>query len=254
MHIALDRTQRHGQGVVIGGDGAAVAADEAQDRPALALAGVVGEVADDHAERVEVPVEGLDVLRGLHHDVSEPLHVGGHPWRALRRVGPDLLVAEVEHVRRLRGGQCLELMGARHHAHRQPARVDQINGQPAQRLRQRAHGGPGRVGQPHQIGLLGGHKRRPEKLLALAAADQHTRRAGVAAAQVQLVLGAQRRGETKGVGKRLGLDQVRLLELQPENVVHLDDRVGRAPRVLSRECALLAVQTVVRSDDLFAHR
>ena len=123
------------------------------------------------------------------------------------------VVAEVEHVRRLRGGQCLEPVGARHHPHRQPARVDQINGHPAQGLRQRAHGSPGRVGQPQQIRLFGGHKGRSEELLALAAADQHTRRAGVAAPQVQLVVGAQRRGETKGVGKRLGLEQVRLLEL-----------------------------------------
>src|SRR4029078_8261328 len=42
VHIERDRTQRHGQGVVIGGDGAAIAADEAQNRPALALAGGVG--------------------------------------------------------------------------------------------------------------------------------------------------------------------------------------------------------------------
>ena len=155
-------------------------------------------------------------------------------------------MAEVEHVRRLRGGQCLEPVGARHHPHRQPAGVDQINGHPAQRLRQRANAGPGRVGQPHKIRLLGGHKGRPEELLALAAADQHTRRPRVAAPQVQLVVGAQRRGETKGVGKRLGLDQVRLLELQPENVVDLDDRVGRAPRVFAWAGALLAVQSIVR--------
>ena len=117
-------------------------------------------------------------------------------------------------------------MGARHHAHRQPAGVDQIDGHPAQRLRQRAHGGPGRVGQPHQIGLFGGHERRPEELLALALADQHTRRAGVAAPQVQLVVGAQRRGETECMGERLGLGQVRLLELQPDDVLDLDDRIG----------------------------
>jgi hypothetical protein len=135
-------------------------------------------------------------------------------------------VAEVEHVRRLRGGQCLELMGARHYAHGQPARVDQINGHTAQGVWQRAHGGPGRVGKPQQIGLLGGHEGWPEELLALAAADQHARRTGVATAQVQLVLRAQRRGETEGVGKRLGFDQVRLLELQPEDVVDLDDRIG----------------------------
>src|SRR6478672_10569878 len=49
--------------------------------------------------------------------------------------------------------------------------------------------------------------------VAPAAADQHTRRPRVAAPQVQLVVGAQHRGETKGVGKRFGLEQVRLLEL-----------------------------------------
>jgi len=73
--------------------------------------------------------------------------------------------------------------------------------------------------------MLRGHKRRPEKLLPLAAADQHTRRAGIAAPQMQLLVGAQRGGETKRLGKRLGTLQVGLLELQPNDVLHLDDRV-----------------------------
>ena len=182
---------------------------------------------------IEVPVQRLDVLRGLHHDVSEPLHRGGHPRRALSGVGPEHFSWPKLNTCGVCAVQRLKPMGARHHPHRQSAGVDQINGHPAQRLRQRAHGGPGRVGQPHQIRLLGGHEGRAEELLALAAADQHTRRAGVAAPQVQLVVGAQRGGETKRLGKRLGLDQVGLLELQPDDVVHLDDRVGRAPGVFA---------------------
>ena len=112
----------------------------------------------------------------------------------------------------------------------------------------------GRVGQPHQIGLLGGHEGRPEELLALAAADQHTRRAGVAAPQVQLVLGAQRRGETKGLGKRFGLDQVRLLELQPDDVVDFDDRVGRAPRVFSWGAPCSLCSSLCGAYELVGHR
>jgi len=45
--------------------------------------------------------------------------------------------------------------------------------------------------------------------------------------------------------EHLGPRQVRLLELQPRQVVHLHDRVLGAARVLTRQGAPLAVQTRV---------
>ena len=143
-----------------------------------------------------------------------------------------------------------KLVRARDHPQGNAAGVDQINRHPAQGLRQRAHGGPGRIGQPQQVGVFGGDKSRADEPRTRATADQHARRAGVAATQVQLVVGAQRDAEPERQRKRLRFLEVRLLELQPDDVVDLDHRVGRAPRVLTRQSALLAVQAIVGADQL----
>ena len=79
MHVAVGRSQREREGVVVGRGRAAVAADEAHHRPTGALAGVEEEVADDHPEVVEVEVERLGVPGGLQHDVSEPLNAWPPP-------------------------------------------------------------------------------------------------------------------------------------------------------------------------------
>ena len=135
MHVAVLRPQRHRQRVVVGRGRAAVAADEAHRRSALALAGEVEEVADDHAEVVEVPVERLDVLGGLQDHVAEPLHLGGLAGRALRGVRPPQFVSEVEDVRRLRRAAIASVMCARDDTDGDAARVDQIDRQSAERSR-----------------------------------------------------------------------------------------------------------------------
>src|SRR6202007_2784916 len=56
---------------MVGGSRAAVAADEAECRAAVTLAGEELEVADDHAEVVEIPVQRLGVCSALQHDVTE---------------------------------------------------------------------------------------------------------------------------------------------------------------------------------------
>ena len=93
-----------------------------------------------------------------------------------------------------------------------------------------------------------GPERGAEEPRPRSAAHDHARRAGVGAAQLQLVGGAQHGGEAERAGERLGADQVRLLELQPGQVVHLDHRVARPPGVLAAQRALLAVQVVVGVD------
>jgi hypothetical protein len=43
------------------------------------------------------------------------------------------------------------------------------------------------------------------------------------------------------VGEALGPLQIRLLELQPRQVVDLDEGIAGASRMLARHCAVLAV-------------
>ena len=50
------------------------------------------------------------------------------------------------------------------------------------------------------------------------AADEHARRARIAATQLQLVAGARHGGEAERMRKRLGANQVRLLEFQPREI------------------------------------
>jgi hypothetical protein len=52
------------------------------------------------------------------------------------------------------------------------------------------------------------------------------------------------------MGKRFGHPQIRLLELEPRDVGHLDDRIARPPRVLAFLGAVLAVQVVVGTDNV----
>ena len=127
------------------------------------------------------------VLRSLHHDVSEPLHVGEHRGRRC--------VALVHSWRLNTCGVCA-VGGASSCGCPTPRTGGPLGSTRStvtpQGLRQRARC-PRRVSQPHQIGLLG-HKGRPEELLMLAARIS-TPGALASLPQVQLVVGAQRRGE-----------------------------------------------------------
>jgi hypothetical protein len=63
---------------------------------------------------------------------------------------------------------------------------------------------------------------------------------------MKFVGSAHRRREAEGSGEQLGPLKIGFLELEPGQVVHLDDRVARPTRVLARQRTLLTVQTSVR--------
>ena len=126
MDVTVGRAQRQPQGVVIGRSLPAIAADEAHDRSAVALPGVVQEVADDHPEVIEVPVERLAVLGGLQHQMPEPLHPCRLARRALGDVDPLQFVPKVVLMRGLRR-QGLQLVSAGHHTDRHTAGIDQVD-------------------------------------------------------------------------------------------------------------------------------
>ena len=118
---------------MVGRSGAAVAADEAHCGPPLTLAGEEQEIADDHPEVVEIPIECRDVLGGLQHEVPEPLHLGWHARGPLCPVRPPQLVTEIEGVDRLRRRH-REVMCSRHDMDGNAARVDEIHGHTAERF------------------------------------------------------------------------------------------------------------------------
>ena len=101
--------------------------------------------------------------------------------------------------------------------------------------------------------MFGGDKSRADEPRTRTTADQHTRRAGVAATQVQLVVGAQRDAEPERQRKRLRLLQIRLLKFQPDDVVDLDHGIGGAARVVTRQSPLFAVQAIVGADQMLGH-
>ena len=113
--------------------------------------------------------------------------------------------------------------------------------------------GARRLGQPQQVGLVVRGEGGADESRARTPPNDHARSAGVGAAQMQLVVGAQRGGEAERVSEGLGAGQVGLLELQPGDVVHLDHRIAGPPRVLALAGALLAVQVSVGADGV-AHR
>jgi hypothetical protein len=87
---------------------------------------VVLEVADDHPEVVEIPVQRFDVFGGLQHHMAQPLHLGWHSRRTLHRVGAVHVVAEVEDVWTL-ACQLGQFVCARDHLDRNAAGVHQPN-------------------------------------------------------------------------------------------------------------------------------
>ena len=130
MDVAVGRAQRHRQGVMVGRGETAIAADEAHRRSSFALAGEEQEVADDHPQVVQVPVEGLEVLRRLHHQMAQALHPGGRAPRTLGVVDAPRVGSEVERKRLLRR-QFGQLGHARDHADRHAAGIDQVDGEAA---------------------------------------------------------------------------------------------------------------------------
>jgi len=103
------------------------------------------------------------------------------------------------------------------------------------------------VRQPEQVGRVGGSVCRTGEPRAAAAPQDHRRGAGVHTSQLHLVRGLRGGGEPERVRELLGSLQVRLLELQPGDVLDLDHRVDGAARVLTAQRTLLAVQVAVSS-------
>src|ERR1700753_2000186 len=61
-------------------------------------------------------------------------------------------------------------------------------------------------------------------------------------------------GEAERPRKRLSANQIRLLELQPGNVVNLDNGVTGSPRMLTLASALITVQIGVGAGNTVAHQ
>ena len=104
----------------------------------------------------------------------------------------------------------------------------------------------GAAGQPVQVipgrGLEGGSGEPGPR----AAVHSQARRARPPAAQHQRVRHPVGHGEAEVGQEPLGRLQVRLLELQPRQPRHLDQRITRPPRVLPQPRPSLAMQRTVR--------
>ena len=242
VHVAGVRLQRHGQGVMVSRDAAQVAADERHRRAAVTLAVQVQEVGHDQPEHLQVPLQRRAEPGGAQHHVAQPLDLGRPPGRPLGgvdagRPGPE--------VQRQRGtpGQRGQVRDAVHHPHRVPAGVTQPDGVPAPVRGDRpVHA----AGQPVQVVPGGGLEGRPDEPGARAAADHQARRARLTAAQQQRLGGPVGHGEAEVGAEPLGPVQVRLLELQPRQPGHLDQRIPRPPRMLPAQSPGLAVQRAMR--------
>ena len=232
MHVATDRAQRHRQGVVIGGDRSAVAADEAHDRSALTLAGVETKVADDHPQVIQIPVQRFEVLGGLHD------HVPSRCTRVGTRGGRWVVLARTTSWPKLNTCGCWAGSASSWWVPDTTRSASPLGSTSSTATPPRARAAG--HASPQQIGLLGGDERRPDEPRARAAADQHARRAGVGAAQVQLVLGAQR-GETERRGERLGPGKIRFSNSsQPTSwtlMTGLAERPGCSPAGRPARCA-----------------
>ena len=221
-----------------------IAADEAHARPAFALAGKKLEVADDHAQVVQVPLKRLKVLRRLHHQVAQSLHSRGHARWTLGDVGAPHVVSEIENVGRL-VRQCGQLVHAGDDAHRHSAGVDQVDRQAADVFRQRPRGSAGFVGQAQHVDLVARPKRHAGESRARSAAQDHARSARLGAAQVQLVRAVLCRLEAKGAREGPGAREVGLFELQPRDIGDSDHRIAGPAWVFAALRSVLAVQVAM---------
>ncbi|SKZ84201.1 Uncharacterised protein [Mycobacteroides abscessus subsp. abscessus] len=189
VHITVLGTQGQRQRVVIGGRRTTIASDEAHGGPTIALAWEVQEVADDHAEGVEIPVQRLEVFRRLHDEVTEPLHGGRLPTRALSGVDAAKIVPHVVAVQSLRR-QRAEGVHSSHHMHRHTSRVDEIDRHAADGCGQRPGPCTGRGGQPQQIRSVDSGKRDSQKPAPVSAPHDYARRGRIAATQMQFLAGS----------------------------------------------------------------
>ena len=180
----------------------------------------------------------------MQHDVAQALDLGRFARGALGRVAAGNVVPGVDGLRRL-ARQRGQLVGAVHHPDQDPARVGQIDRDPAEAVRKLRNLRAGRVGEPQDVGGFGGPERGAQVRRPRSPAHDHTGCAAIGPAQLQLVRRPTHRAETERMRKSLRAGQVRLLELQPGQILGLDRRVGCPTRVLPAEPSLFAVQVVV---------
>ena len=100
----------------------------------------------------------------------------------------------------------------------------------------------GAAGQPVQVVSGRGLERGPGETGLRAAADHQARGGRLPAAQHQRLRRPVGHGEAEVGAELLGPVQVRLLELQPGQPGHLDQRIPGPPRMLPGTRAGLAVQ------------
>jgi hypothetical protein len=249
VHVAVRRAQCHRHRVVVGRDAAAVAADEAHRRAAIALPVVVEEVADDQPEVVEVPVQCPDVGGGRQHHVAEALNARGFACWTLGGVGALELIAEIEDVGLL-AGERGRIMQSGNDFDRGSVGVDEVDRLAADVLRQPHGRHAGLVRQAQQIRLVVGAEGEAAEPGVGSAPDDHAGRPGVGSAQMKFTRVDGGGGEPEGAGESRRAGDVGLVELEPGEVCDLDHRVTRPAGVFSAQRPLLAVQLVVRADDL----
>ena len=227
---------------MVGRDAAQVAADERHRRAAVALPVQVQEVGHDQPEGVQVPVQRGAEPGGAQHHVPQPLDLRRPPGRPQGGVDPGRLGPEIQRQRGPPGQRGL-FGDAVHHPHRVPAGVAEQDGVAAPVRGDRAAGA---AGQPVQVVPGGRGEGRPGEPGTRAAADHQARRSRLPAAQHQRLRRPVGHGEAEVGAEPLGPVQVRLLELQPGQPGHLDQRIARPPRMLPGPRAGLAVQRAVR--------
>ena len=155
----------------------------------------------------------------LQHHVSEALHPGGLARRALRRVGAPQLMTEVE--------DCAAAATAARRSSWVPATTrtgtplgsTRSTDDAADGFGQRPRGAPVALGQARHVGLVLRGERRADEPRRDRHGDDHARRAGIGAPQMELASCAQHGGEAERLREGLGADQVGFLELHPRDVV-----------------------------------
>ena len=162
MNVTIIRAQRYCQGVVVDGSRAVVAANEAHRRPAIALAGEEQEVADDHAEVIQVPVQHLKIFRRLQNHMPKPLYPRRLPGRALGGVRAPNVVADIEGVRQLMRKSRM-LACPSDHPHGETARISEVDREAADRFGQRSNSDAGDIGKASQVGFVGSLQRHPRR-------------------------------------------------------------------------------------------
>ena len=227
---------------MVGRDAAQVAADERHHRAAVALPVQVQEIGHDQPERVQVPVQGRAEPGGAQHHVPQPLDLRLPPGRPLGGVDAGRPGSEVQRQRGA-SGQRGQFRDAVHHPHREPARVPQQDGVTAPVRGDRPAGA---AGQPVQVTPLGGLERGSHETGPRAAADHQARGSRLPAPQHQRLRRPVRHGEAEIRAEPPGAVQVRLLELQPRQPGHLDQRIARPSGMLPGPWPALAVQRTVR--------